>query len=184
MNKVGEDPLFLLAFCRFRFGLLIYTKFDFHMLPIEIEDKRSELAAQVEKLGAELLEIRFRRSGAKSTLTFIVDKTGGVTLEDCAQINRRLGDFFGGQDIIAGSYYLEVSSPGLDRPLKSPRDFVRAMGQKVRITAKDESGKIRTWSGEVEAVEEGAVSIRSSQEGLLKLKLDSIVKAVREIRFK
>jgi ribosome maturation factor RimP len=167
------------------------------MLPIEIEQLRESIRGQIAVLGAELLDINFRRSGSRCFLTFIVDRKGGITLDECAEINARLGDYFDKladespeasndkSGFISGSYMLEVNSPGLDRPLRSENDFTRALGDRIRMVYRDAEGKNRDYTGEAKSVNEGRVSLIDSRSGkTLDVSLSSIVKAVREISFK
>lgn len=163
-------------------------------LPFEIEKKRGEIEREVESEGAELVEIQFRHTGGRSVIALIVDKRGGVTLDECVRINQRvsrwlddLSVLYEGEtgDFIRGAYLLEVSSPGLDRPLKTEKDFKRAEGQTVKLTWRQADGRVVTAVGQVGAAGEGRVSIRFSDSiGTMDVPLESIVKAVREIRFK
>lgn len=164
-------------------------------LPFEIENKRETIRQEVASFGAELLEIQFRRTGSRSIITLIVDKDGGVTLDDCVKINQRIGQVLDdltaaiaaetpGVDFLKGSYFLEVNSPGLDRPLRSERDFTRAKGDTVRLVYRDEGGVTRDYTGEIREVENGSVRFGNPQGRPLEVKLEAIVKATREIRFK
>ncbi len=159
-------------------------------LPFEIEMRREEIRAEVEKDGAELVDLSFRHTSGRSILTFVVDRDGGVTLDECAEINRRLGAWFDelsrqysdGQDFIKGAYYLEVNSPGLDRPLRTERDFAKAVGQSVRVTYRAEDGRSLDYEGEVQGAGEGVVRFSRGEEEWT-LRIDSILKAVRQIKF-
>ena len=167
------------------------------VLPIEIEQRREDITTEIENFGAQLLEINFRKAGYKSILTFVVDKVGGITLQDCVEINHRLSEFFdrltegdnGAQaaDFLRGSYMLEVNSPGLDRPLTNAADFLRAVGQTVRVIVRESSGKTLERTGVVMGIDAGevrlAVAGQRAQE-MVGVPLSSIVRAVREIRFK
>lgn len=163
------------------------------ILPREIEEIRSEIRDKIAEAGAELIEIRYRKVGPKSVITFIADKDGGITLEECVVINRHLSAYFDslssqidetGSGPIQGPYLLEVSSPGLDRPLISERDFERVAGQTVRITARDSAGIVRTSVGKLESVKDGILHVElEGARGTTDFNLASVIKAVREIRF-
>ena len=86
---------------------------------------KEELKVLLEKLNAEIVEFSLKRSGKKLILRLLVDKDGGITLDECALINRRIGSIIEEKSIIDEKYLLEVNSPGLDRPLKTKRDFKR-----------------------------------------------------------
>jgi len=193
---VGEDPLFLLPFGSAQ-GVFEWDKKDgfIAMLPLEIQNRLEEIRSQIEDLGAELIDISVRRAGSRNVLTILVDKLGGVTLEDCVEINRKLSFYFdeltksaaeseGGEfGIISGPYFLEVNSPGLDRPLKTEKDFLRAVGETVKIVSKDPTGNVMTTLGEVLSVNQGMVELKSSRDGsLMFVPLEAIIKAAREIK--
>lgn len=84
-------------------------------------------------LGFELVELQIRNEPIGLVLRLIIYKQGGVSLDDCATASRAVGHFLEVEDPIAKAYHLEVSSPGLDRPLTTARDFMRNLGQKVTI---------------------------------------------------
>lgn len=153
------------------------------MLPIEIESRLEEIKRLIEVVGAELIDISLRRSGSRSVLTVLVDKAGGVTLDECADINRRLGFFLDETGFSQNPYSLEVNSPGLDRPLKTEKDFLRVVGQRIRVIVVDESKKSYVYTGEVLSVREGILELKADKnEPLLFLPLATIVKAVRDIK--
>ncbi len=90
----------------------------------------------VEDIGFDLVEIEFFRGPGRAILRFYIDSEGGITLDDCASVSRRLHTILeveGIDDLIGGAYNLEVSSPGEKRPLRRPQDFIRFKGSKVRI---------------------------------------------------
>lgn len=106
-----------------------------------------ELKEKVEPLiredGLEMVEFQFLESRPVCTLRIFVDKLGGVTLDQCASLSRKLGDFLDTEDLISRRYTLEVSSPGLDRPLVSGADFKRKIGETIRVYLKEEvDGKV------------------------------------------
>ena len=153
-------------------------------LPVEVESSRERIVEEIAKLGAELLEIQFRRVGQKSTITFVVDKPGGITLDDCVVVNRALSRLFDEMtELIQGSYYLEVNSPGLDRPLKNQKDFARSLGKKVKAVWRVDSGRTETATGEVLSADETSVRI-VDEKGEKTIAYAQLVKATKEISFK
>ncbi len=80
----------------------------------------------------ELVDVEYVRE-RDWFLRIYIDKAGGVGVEDCQWLSERIGEKLDAADFIRDSYYLEVSSPGLDRPLKKPKDFIRHAGQKVEL---------------------------------------------------
>jgi len=105
------------------------------------EDIQIQIQRQVEELaetlvvseGMELVDLEYRRQGPRWVLRLFIDKEGGVTIDDCANISKELGDLLDVKDIIPQAYVLEVSSPGLNRPLRKKEDFSRFVGRKVQL---------------------------------------------------
>jgi ribosome maturation factor RimP len=88
-------------------------------------------------LGFELVDMEYLASDDRGVLRLYIDRPGsGVTLDDCATVSRQLGALFDVDDIIPFRYALEVSSPGLNRPLKRPKDFLAHCGKKIKIKTK------------------------------------------------
>lgn len=83
--------------------------------------------------GIELIEVEYVKEGADWYLRLYIDKAGGVTLDDCQLVSEALNDLLDEADPIKGKYIFEVSSPGIDRPLKTDRDFVRYQGEEIEI---------------------------------------------------
>ena len=93
------------------------------------------IAKACEAVGVSLVEQDLFRAGKRKTLRLYIDKPEGVTIDDCSAVSRHLSDALDlDPEIIEGAYTLEVSSPGLDRPLKSVADFTRNVGRLVRVT--------------------------------------------------
>ena len=86
----------------------------------------------LESMGLELVDIEFGRVGPDAVLRLFIDKEGGVLLDDCAGLSRELSMILDVEDVIACNYTLEVSSPGLDRPLKKQSDYDRFAGRMYR----------------------------------------------------
>ena len=124
---------------------------------------RQEIQAQVELLitpilddfGYELVDLQYKKEGSSMALRIFIDKPGGITLDDCVAVSREVGAILEIEDPIKSGYRLEVSSPGLDRPLKKPADFERFSGQKVKVKTvrmldPDQRGKPRkTFTGQL-----------------------------------
>lgn len=88
-------------------------------------------------LGFELEDVELLGSGRRQILRVTIDRPGGVTLDDCEAFSRDFEAILDVEDPIAGPYTLEVSSPGLDRPLKKPVDFEKSVGKLVRVVTRD-----------------------------------------------
>ena len=96
----------------------------------------------VESEGLELVDLEFKSGRSRSLLRIFIDKAGGVTLSDCENVSRQLSALLDVKDPIRNAYILEVSSPGLDRPFKTDRDYERNRNRMVRIQLNEELGKI------------------------------------------
>ncbi|MCX5705281.1 MAG: ribosome maturation factor RimP [Candidatus Omnitrophica bacterium] len=114
----------------------------------------------LEDLQAELVELDLVRTSGQIIVRLLVDKLGTrINMDECALINRRLGDIVEEQHIIPDRYVLEVSSPGIDRPLKAKSDFARNSGKLVKIFLREAvSGKIE-WDGVIRGVSDTEVSV-------------------------
>ncbi len=124
------------------------------------ESLQQKLLPLVREEGLELVELEFTGKLPHLVLRVYVDKAGGVDVEECARLSRRLSDFLDTEDLIERSYTLEVSSPGLDRPLISLGDFRRKTGEKVRLYLKTNSDKFTEVIGEIAGVEEEEIKIK------------------------
>lgn len=139
-------------------------------------------------LGMELVELEYQREGRAMVLRLFLDKPGGITLDDCAAVSRELSEILDVEDVIPDRYTLEVSSPGLNRPLKKPADYVRAAGRLVKIrTAElwaDEAGNRRkTFLGELLGLEQEQVRLRLTEGQLAVIPLEKIARANLEFEF-
>ena len=118
----------------------------------EIVKKRVAAVALpvLEELGLELVEVQYRREQSGWVLRLIIDKQGGVSLEDCAAASREISQLLDIEDFIEQAYSLEVSSPGLDRPLKSLADFQRFTGRKARVKTFEPVGGEHVLTGRIQ----------------------------------
>ncbi len=125
----------------------------------------------------ELVEFMPRDEGRDLVLRLLVDKSEGeISMGECAQLNRQIGRLLDEKDIIASRYILEVSSPGLDRPLKTREDFMRCLNKQVVFFLNDlVNGKCQ-WQGLINRVGEQAVFIHQSGQ-VLEIPLTKINKA-------
>jgi ribosome maturation factor RimP len=125
-----------------------------------------ELAAPLaENEGMELVDIELRHEGSRGgrVLRVYLDKTGGPTVDDLGRVSRQLSELLDGQEVVSGAYTLEVSSPGINRPLKRPEHFARFIGKRVRIRTRDLIGGRRSFLGILQDV--AGESITVAQEG-------------------
>lgn len=101
----------------------------------------------VTSLGYELVDVEFIKEQAGWVLTLYIDKAGGVMLSDCEAVSRAVEPILDEKDPIAQSYYLSVSSPGLDRPLKTERDYARNLGKPITLRLYAQVEKKKEFTG-------------------------------------
>ena len=115
-----------------------------------IEEITKELVMPIlEENNFELVDVEYRKEGKHWYLRVYIDKEGGITLDDCQLVSEYLSDRLDEVDPIDHSYILEVSSPGLDRPLKTPRDFKRNLGKEVEVSLYQPIDKRKKFTGEL-----------------------------------
>jgi ribosome maturation factor RimP len=131
--------------------------------------------------GFSLVDVEYKRERGGWILRVFIDKEGGVTLDDCARVSREFGQLLDVEDIIPTSYQLEVSSPGLDRPLKKEEDFVKYSGRKVRIKTKEQVSGRRNFKGALLGCTEGKVMVKVEGSGVFMIPFSAILKANLEI---
>lgn len=117
------------------------------------------LQGAVEDLGCELWGIECQRAGRFMTVRLFIDKEGGVTVDDCADISRQVSAILDVEDPIADKYNLEVSSPGLDRPLFTLPQFERYIGQDIAVHLRIPVMERRKWQGKLERIENDMVTL-------------------------
>jgi ribosome maturation factor RimP len=137
----------------------------------KLKELNRQVSSEVAVMGFELIGMEF--SGGHLRLT--IDKPGGVTLDDCVQVTQRVGLLLDALDPIEGSYRLEVSSPGLNRRLKTPREFEHFTGRKVKIQTKDQTyrGIIKGMSGESVLVDVDGIEREVPLKEIQKANLES-----------
>lgn len=122
----------------------------------------------VEDLGCELWGIECQRVGRFMTVRLFIDKDGGVTVDDCADVSRQVSAILDVEDPIADKYNLEVSSPGLDRPLFTLPQFERYIGQDIAVHLRIPVMERRKWQGKLERIEKDMITlIVGDQEQIL-----------------
>lgn len=107
----------------------------------------------------ELVDVEWIKEGSNWYLRVYIDKEGGITVDDCEIINREFGDVLDEKDYISENYIFEVSSPGLDRPLKKEKDFVRSIGKDVEIRLYKPIDKKKEYVGTLESYDKNSVTI-------------------------
>lgn len=144
-------------------------------------DAVQELALKIaESEGLELVDLEFKMGKARGLLRVFVDKAGGVTLSDCESVSRQLSAVLDVKDLIPSAYVLEVSSPGIDRPFKTDRDYERNLGKMVKIQYRVGPEQSETVVGTLLEVNEREITIdrEARMQSILR---DDIKRAQQEI---
>lgn len=145
----------------------------------------------LDDLGYELVDLQLQQDGKQLALRIFVDKPAGITLDDCVEVSREVSAILEVEDPIKAAYRLEVSSPGLDRPLKKATDFERFVGKKARLKSKnlidpDQRGTTRkTFVGTLLGFEDDNVRLEltDKQGGVIAIPLADLDKANLEEEF-
>ena len=118
----------------------------------------------LEKNQFELVDVEYVREAGIWYLRAYIDKEGGITVDDCEVVSRELGDWLDQKDFIEDSYILEVSSPGLGRPLKKEKDFARSLGKDVEVRLYRPINKQKELTGTLKAYDADTVTL-SMEDG-------------------
>ena len=150
----------------------------------ESYESRTEkfLLPLMQEHGFELVDVEYVKEGDTWYLRAYIDKEGGISLDDCELISRKVSDWLDKEDFIQDSYILEVSSPGLGRPLKKDKDFARSIGKDVEIRlykalnkSKESTGILKAYDKEsvLLQMEDGSdLSLLRADIALIRLALD------------
>lgn len=131
----------------------------------------------LEEHGYELVDIEWKTSEGKPHIVVYIDTHGGVTLEHCQNVSKLLGEVMDREDPLPSSYFLEVSSPGIERRLKKEKDFVRFLGSDVRIKTIDKIDGSRNFRGTLKDFRGDSLVILLESGEEKELKLSDISKA-------
>ena len=129
----------------------------------EFYEARTEelLKPIVEAVGVEIYDVEYVKEGSDFYLRCYIDRDGGVNIQDCETVSRALSDQLDAEDYIEDAYILEVSSPGLGRPLKKEKDYIRSMGKEVEIRTYRAINREKEFYGILSAYDENTVTIKT-----------------------
>jgi ribosome maturation factor RimP len=130
-----------------------------------------------ESLGLELVDVEFVKDGGGYILRILVDRDGGVTHKDCEALSSVLGDELDKVDPIEESYSMEVSSPGIERPLKKAGDFIRFAGSRVRVNLFSSLDGKKSIIGTLRGMEENLILVEDENNNFLKIPMAQVAKA-------
>ena len=139
-------------------------------------------------LGMELVDLEYKKEGRYMVLRLFIDKSSGITLDDCAEVSKEVSAVLDVEDLIPDKYTLEVSSPGLNRPLKTESDYMRYMGRLVKIKTyetilDDDGNKRKTFLGQLTGFSGGIITVQLTEGQKASIPLDKVAKANLEFEF-
>ena len=131
----------------------------------EVYEQKTEEILQpiVEEHGFELVDVEYVKEGSNWYLRAYIDKEGGITVDDCEVVSRAFSDKLDEEDFIEEAYIMEVSSPGLGRPLKKEKDYKRSMGKELEIRTYRAIHKEKEFYGVLKAYDDDSVTIENEQ---------------------
>ncbi len=130
----------------------------------------------------ELVDVEYVKEGPDWVLRVFIDKPGGVEIDDCELVSRELSERLDDTDPIPGAYLLEVSSPGLERPLKSEADFQRFAGELVKVTTFVPVAGQKEWQGTLLGLTDGKVQLETSS-GTVEVPQEQLASARLAVQF-
>ena len=152
------------------------------MNPALLDQIETRIEPILKEQGLELVELSAVREKGRFILRFLVDKAQGITLNECAKINRQISQVFDTENLVEGRYFLEVSSPGLDRPLKSTNDFKRYFGKAIKIILLKPINKQSVLHGVADEVNEENIVIVTKNDQKLCVPRCNIARANLEVQ--
>lgn len=132
------------------------------------------LRPAVESLGYELVGIEYHPNSVNALLRVFIDKEGGINLDDCMAVNQQVGAVLDVEDPISSKYTLEISSPGLDRPLFKLADFERFVGSEVKIRLTQPIERQRNFKGTIHAIEGEVIKLAVEQNNIVDIQFSRI----------
>lgn len=139
----------------------------------EYEKKTEELILPIlAKYDFELVDVEYVKEGQDYYLRAYIDKEGGITIDDCVMVSREMNELLDSLDYVEGAYTFEVSSPGLGRPLKKPKDYERSLGKEVEIHTYQAIDGYKEFFGTLLSYDDASVTITIDEEELSLLKKD------------
>jgi len=130
----------------------------------------------------DLVDIQYVKEGKEWYLRVFIDKPDGITLDDCELVSREVGQLLDENDPVKTSYILEVSSPGIERPLKKEKDYLRFLGSKVIIKTFDAINDQKIFVGYLKEFKEGVVTVTVDEKDV-DISLDKIASANLAVDF-
>lgn len=143
-----------------------------------MEEKIKEVIIEdIEKEGFEIVEIKCSKFKGRINIKIFIDNPAGITVDDCGRVSDIVGFLLDGSDLNLAEYDLEVSSPGLDRPLASVEDFKKHLGKTVMVNLKESVENIKNYiEGKIVSIDRGSVAVENKNSKAL-IPIEKIAKA-------
>ena len=126
------------------------------------ETRTEELITPIlDRMNFELVDVEYVKEGGAWYLRAYIDKEGGITVNDCEAVAREMNEILDRENFVEDSYVFEVSSPGLGRPLKKEKDYIRSMGKEVEIRTYRAINREKEFYGILSAYDENTVTIKT-----------------------
>jgi ribosome maturation factor RimP len=153
-------------------------------LAVKLEELTPLIEEKLKFMRMELYDVKFVAAGRHSVLRVFIDKEGGISIDDCENASRELSMLLDVENFSDAPYTLEVSSPGADRPLASQRDFVKVIGQYVRVELASEEKEKPAIVGKCVSCVDKVLTLELDDGSETKIELNAIARARLDIRFK
>ena len=131
----------------------------------EVYEQKAEalITPILDSMGFELVDVEYVKEGGEGYLRSYIDKEGGITINDCEAVSRLFNEKLDQEDFIEESYIMEVSSPGLGRPLKKEKDYKRSMGKELEIRTYKAIDREKEFYGILQAYDDSSVTIETEE---------------------
>lgn len=131
----------------------------------------------LDDLGLDLFDIQYHKAGRRSVLRIFIDKPGGVTIDDCQSASREIETILDVKEVVTGSYHLEVSSPGIERPLRHEADYAQYAGRKIKVKLTSKILNQKTFVGLNHGIVGGSLRLEVAPDQLIEIPLATVAGA-------
>jgi ribosome maturation factor RimP len=152
----------------------------------ELLNALREVAQRVaQETGLELVELSLRGSSRRRLLRIDIDRPGpqGVDIDDCQRISSALGEILEADELFEDSYVLEVSSPGMDRPILSPADYRRNIGRRIVVRTREAIDGKQQWKGILQGFEDERIRLQDDDIGEVAIGVDQVESTRQDVEF-
>ena len=137
----------------------------------------------IEEMNFELVDVEYVKEGGTWYLRAYIDKEGGITVNDCEAVARQMNEILDAEDFIPDSYVFEVSSPGLGRPLKKEKEYIRNLDKEVEIRTYRAINKCKEFYGILKEYDADSVTIQTEEQEVLKFQKNEIALIRQAVHF-